>query len=169
MIGSPRSALTRRFLGTFVASAVAVACAAQRTEPPQQRQLVAAVSPPDRLEPAAPLPEDARVALRSVMAAHAHDMSSLMSAIMVLRYRDIRDGARAIADGKQLTRPLTGEAAPLADKLPEAFFAYHDELRTRAAALAKAADAQSAFDVADAYGRLSETCVRCHATYRQGR
>jgi cytochrome c556 len=163
-------AAVRTLSRTVALAVLAGACASQpRSEPPQQKQLLAAVSPPERLEPPEALPEPARAALRSHMANHAQDMSALMSAIMVLRYAEIRDRARAIADDASLARPLTGDAAALAAQLPDKFFAYHDELRARAADLAGAADKQGAFAVADAYGRMSETCVRCHATYRQGR
>lgn len=96
-------------------------------------------------------------------------MADLMSAIMVLRYPIIRDRAQAIADDVDLARPLTGDATELNALLPAKFFDYQDELRVRAHALQAAAAQSNAYAVADAYGRLSETCVRCHATYRQGR
>ena len=53
--------------------------------------------------------------------------------------------------------------------LPEKFFEQQDLLRARARTLAEAAHTMDAFRVADAYGRLSEACVRCHAVYRQGK
>jgi hypothetical protein len=102
------------------------------------------------------------------MPSHARDMGDLMSAIMVLHYDEIHERAEVIAQDSRFARPLSGDAAELNSALPERFFLLQDELRTRAATLARAAGKASALDVADAYGRLSETCVRCHATYRDG-
>ena len=68
-----------------------------------------------------------------------------------------------------LARPLTGDATELASALPEKFFLYQDDLRLEAKTLAEAAGRQHAFDVAESYGRLSQVCVRCHASYRTGR
>ena len=66
-------------------------------------------------------------------------------------------------------RPLSGDASLLNSALPEAFFEHDDDLRRTARELAEAADKADALAVADAYGRLSKTCVSCHAVYRAGR
>jgi cytochrome c556 len=155
---------------TLVVATIA-GCASQpeRDQPPQQAQLVQAISPPARLEPPEYLSGMARAVLRTRMASHARDMGDLMSAIMVLQYDRIRDRASAIASDASLARPLTGDATELNSALPEKFFQHQDELKAGAKALAVAADKQSAFAVAEAYGRVSETCVRCHGVYRQGR
>jgi cytochrome c556 len=154
-----------------VLSALAVACASQpRPEPVQERQVVRAVSPtPSHLEPKQPLPPLARSFLKSRMANHARSMTDLVTAIMVLDYAAIHSGARAIAEDVDLARPLTTDASELNAQLPERFFDYQDDLRKNARALAGAADRLDALGVADAYGRLSESCVRCHAAYRAGR
>jgi hypothetical protein len=152
-----------------VAGVLAAGCAGQqRTEPPQQAQLLRAVSPPERLAPPQYLPASARAVLRTLMPAHAHDMADLMSAIMVLHYDEIHERAGAIATDATFARPLTGDASELNTALPERFFLLQDELRARAGTLAQVATKSSALAVADAYGRLSETCVNCHATYRDG-
>jgi cytochrome c556 len=145
------------------------ASAPPRNEPPQQAQLIHAISPPERLGPPQYLPESARVLLRARMAAHAREMSELVSAIMVLQYEPIREHAEQIANDDSLARPITGDATELNAALPEAFFQRQDELKAQSRALAKAAAAMNAFEVATAYGRVSETCVRCHASYRAGR
>lgn len=139
-----------------------------KNQSPQQRQMLAAVSAPDRLAPPASLPEAALTVLRARMASHSHDMAELMSAIMVLQYPVIRDRAKAIANDVDLARPLTGDASELNAFLPDKFFAYQDELRKQAQSLSAAAEKADPFAVAEAYGRLSETCVKCHATYRKG-
>jgi hypothetical protein len=52
--------------------------------------------------------------------------------------------------------------------LPEKFFVYERELRAFGASLASGAETMNAFAVAEVFGRMSETCVKCHATYRAG-
>jgi hypothetical protein len=154
-----------------LALALGAACASSppRSEPPQEAQLVRAVSAPARLGEPEYLPGPARAVLKTRMASHAQDMGDLMSAIMILEYPRINARAEAIAGEPSLARPHTGDATELNSALPERFFALQDELKVRARTLAAAAEHQSAFEVADAYGRVSETCVRCHAVYRDGR
>jgi hypothetical protein len=138
------------------------------SEPRQEQELARAVSAPMRLAPPAYLPAAARAVLQRRMVDHAKSMGDLMNAIMVLSYERIADRAKGVADDANLSRPLTGDATELNSLLPEKFFEYQDALRREARALAAAAGRKSASEVADAYGRLSESCVRCHATYRTG-
>ena len=146
-----------------------VACAAPATQqPPQQAQLTRAISPPRRLEPPDHLPENARAVLRTIMASHARNMGDLMAAVMVLDYPRVREGADGVAGDASLARPFTHEASELNALLPEEFFRQQDALRAQARLLSGAASRQSPYGVADAYGRLSETCVRCHYIYRTG-
>lgn len=150
-------------------AAVGVACAtAQENQPPQQVQLAQAVAPPRRLKPPEALSPAARALLHARMAAHAQNMSELTSAIMILQYPEIKEHAHQIQTDAAFSRPLTDDATELNSALPEKFFLYQDSLRLEAKVLAEAADRQSAFDVADSYGRLSQVCVRCHAVYRDG-
>jgi acyl-CoA synthetase (NDP forming) len=128
-----------------------------------------AVAAPSHLEPIQPMPAAARSVLKSRMVYHARDMHALMSAIMVLDYPTIHGEALAIADNANLSRPLSGDATELNSLLPETFFLYQDQLRHDARTLAAAADQLNPFDTAASYGRLSESCVRCHAVYRGGR
>jgi hypothetical protein len=143
-------------------------CAGQQHQSPQQTQLAQAVGVPSRLRPPEPLSGTARTILRARMDSHARDMGDLTSAIMLLRYPEIEEGARRIAGNVSLSRPLSADATELNSALPEKFFLYQDELRLEAKTLAEAAGRQHAFDVADSYGRISQVCVRCHATYRAG-
>jgi cytochrome c556 len=148
-------------------TALVLGCAAPAAhQPPQQQQLARAISAPDRRGTPDHLPEAARQVLRTTMASHARNMADLMAAIMVLDYPRIHTGADAVADDVSLARPLTGEAAELNALLPEEFFRQQDELRESAQGLADAARRMSAHGVAYAYGRLSESCVRCHHVYR---
>jgi cytochrome c556 len=144
------------------------ACASRPPEAAQQAQLTRAVSPPPRLEPPDYLPEAARSVLRTMMASHARNMGDLMSAIVVLDYPRIHESAEAIATDASLSRPLSHEASELNALLPEEFFRQQDGLRAQARVLVDAAARQSPYGVADAYGHLSEGCVRCHYVYRTG-
>jgi len=148
----------------------AQACASQQAkrQPPQVVQLTQAISPPTRMAPPEYLSPTARELLKTRMASHARDMGQLVSAIMVLDYPLIGEGAAQIASDASLSRPITGDATELNSALPARFFDQQDELRARARDLGEASHAQNPYRVADAYGRLSQACVRCHAVYRQG-
>ena len=164
------SRTTSMFLAVIVSAVALGACAAAgQNQPPQQRQLAEAVAAPSRLRPPEQLSASARDLLRVRMSSHARNMADLVSAIMVLHYERIQEDATAIAADVSLSRPLTQDATELNSALPEKFFLYQDSLRLEAKTLAEAANRQNPFDVADSYGRLSQDCVRCHATYRAGR
>jgi hypothetical protein len=159
-----------RRIGVACAVVLSVSCASQpRNQPPQQAQLALAVAAPPRLRPPEQLSETAQAILKTRMASHARDMGNLMSAIMLLRYPEISQGALRLASDASLSRPLTDDATELNSALPEKFFLYQDAHRLEGKTLAEAADRQQPFDIADSYGRLSQVCVRCHATYRAGR
>lgn len=156
-------------VGGLTLAAHACASSPPTNGAPQQAQFGRAVEPPPRLAPPEYLPGTARAVLRTIMVSHARDMAELMSAIMILNYPRIEAGAEAIVNDVSLARPLTGDATELNSALPERFFVLQDDLRKQARTLRDAAQHLSAFEVADAYGELSETCVRCHGTYRAGR
>ncbi len=142
-------------------------CAHQTAQqPPQQDQLARAIAAPDRVDPPEPLAPPARALLKQRMAAHTRDMGSLMSAIMLLEYASIAIRAEAIADDANWARPLTGDATELNAQIPEKFYVRQDDLKTAARRLAAAARLHDPYKVADAYGRVAETCVRCHADFR---
>jgi len=165
---SPLGGRVRPFLAG-VSVLMAGACASTPPHPVQQDQLANAVAAPDRATPPAYLSNAARELLRNRMASHAGDMSTLVSAIMILDYPRIAERAAAIASDANLARPLSDDATELASSIPSSFFDYQDELKVRARTLEEAARQQAAFRVADAYGQLSQTCVRCHAVYRGAR
>jgi hypothetical protein len=154
-----------------LAAAVVPACATRAPAgPPQEEQLARALAPPERLQPPESLPGPARALLHTRMASHAQDMGALMSAIMVLRYPEIQARARGIDHEIYFARTRGGDdgATLLNAALPAKLFDLEAELRERARTLAGAAEQLDAFAVANAYGQLSETCVKCHAAYRGG-
>jgi hypothetical protein len=155
-------------LSVFASLVVPASCASQqaRHRPLQQAQLTQAISTPARQEPPEPLSPAARAILKERMASHARDMGQLVSAIMLLEYPAIAQRADAIAADVNLSRPLTGDATELNSSLPEKFFVRQDDLKASARLLGSAARDLEPYQVANAYGRLSEACVRCHADYR---
>jgi len=146
---------------------LAPACAAQSAQhqPPQRAQLAQAVATPshDAPEQLSPM---AMATLKTRMVSHARDMNRLVSAIMILDYPDIAARAREIADDANLSRPLTNDATELNASLPEKFFVRQDELKASARELSASASALNPYQVADAYGKVSQGCVRCHADFR---
>ncbi len=143
------------------------ACASQtHNQPPQQEQLGKALAAPERVDPPEPLSPVVRSLLKERMATHARDMANLMSAIMTLEYSSIAIRANAIADDANFSRPLSSDASELNAQIPPKFFVRQDDLKEASRRLAGAARSHNPYKVADAYGRLAETCVRCHADFR---
>lgn len=103
------------------------------------------------------------------MARHAQDLPALARACVNLEYGQAAELGRDIGGDANLARPLTGDATELNALVPEAFFTLQDQLRVEARAVAEAAARQDGEALAGAYGRLSATCVRCHAAFRKPR
>lgn len=151
------------------ALAVGLSCASKEAnQPPQMQQLTRAVTPPERPDPPEPLSPQAKALLTDRMASHTEDMSDLVSAIMLLEYSRIITRADKIAADVDLSRPTSRDATELNASLPEKFYVRQDQLRAAARELSDAARSGNPYRVADAYGHLSETCVRCHADFRPG-
>ena len=138
----------------------------EASRPPQLAELAQAITPPDRDGPPEPLSLTAKALLKERMAMHAQDMSQLVSSIMLLEYAEISTDADKIASDVNLHRPTSNDATQLTESIPEKFFVRQDDLQTAARILAKAGRTANPDRVADAYGKLAETCVRCHADYR---
>jgi cytochrome c556 len=155
-------------LSLFAGFVLPAACAGQEAahQPPQQAQLTQAISTPERQAPPEPISPAARAILKERMASHARDMGELVSAIMLLKYPEIAQRADAIAADVNLSRPVTGDATELNSSLPEKFFVRQDDLKAAARVLGNSARNLDPYRVANAYGKLSEACVRCHADYR---
>ena len=154
-------------LGIAGSAILSISCASpEANRPPQMAQLTQAITPPEREGPPEPLSPTARALLRDRMSSHAQDMSQLVSAIMLLQYSEIITRADKIAEDVNLSRPTTNDATELNASLPEKFFVRQDDLKAAARALAAAGRTANPYQVAQAYGKVSETCVRCHADYR---
>ena len=154
-------------LGVAGTALLSLSCASpEANRPPQMAQLTQAITPPERQGPPEELSPTARALLRDRMSSHAQDMSQLVSAIMLLQYSDIITRAEKIADDVNLSRPITNDATELNSSLPEKFFLHQDDLKLAAHVLATAGRTANPYQVAVSYGKLSETCVRCHADYR---
>jgi hypothetical protein len=152
-----------------LACLLASACADQnaRNQPPQRAQLAQAISTPPRRDSPEPLSPLALATVKTRMASHARDMDRLVAAIMILDYPDIAARAKEIAADASLSRPLSNDpTTELNASLPEKFFLRQDDLKAAARDLSAAASALNPYRVADAYGKVSGTCVRCHADYR---
>jgi mono/diheme cytochrome c family protein len=67
----------------------------------------------------------------------------------------------------RLVRSAAGEGDLLDRLLPAYFLDLQGEPRERARAVAVAARARDNAQLLAAYGQLTETCVTCHAAYRQ--
>lgn len=149
-------------IATLAVLAITVACAggdeARRAEPPP---------PPRRaLVRREPLPELARELLKKRMGRHGKDLERLTAAAVALDYDDAAASADAIAHEPRISRPeaMLDTANSL---FPERFFELQDVLLVEAAALGAAARARDAEETSAAYGRLSATCVACHAVYAE--
>jgi hypothetical protein len=118
------------------------------------------LDPPERLSPLL------RELLHKRMERHGADMSQLVSQVVLLRYDAIVPLSEHIVREPQLARPLPGEMDQLNAQLPSRFFTFQEELRERARQLTDAARARDDKALAGAFGRLTESCVACHAAYR---
>jgi len=112
------------------------------------------------------LPELARDMLRRKMERHGKDAKDLLFSVTLLQYDLARAAAQSISSEPRLVRPSPGASdAELNSLLPERFFVLQDEARTRAQAVAIAAEKRDNKALAENYGKLMETCVSCHAAY----
>lgn len=111
------------------------------------------------------IPESARALLRKKMERHGQDARELMFGVTLLQYDVAKAAAQRISSEPRLVRPIAGGEDDLNALLPERFFVLQDESRTRAQAVATAAEKKDDKALADSYGRLVETCVACHSAY----
>ena len=122
---------------------------------------------PDRHLPMAErLPEAARAALRTQMRTHARGMMELVSRVTLLDYDGALVAAERVLAEPRVARPLGGDE--LNASLPPRFFALQDELRGELQRVQAAASARDADALADSFGAVTRTCVRCHDAYLSG-
>jgi hypothetical protein len=111
-----------------------------------------------------------REAIKSRMGRHGASLTGLGRAVVLLDLSTTARLARQIADEELVARSLDADRKS-PDQAAESFGALREELRARAARLATEAGARNDLGVADAFGELAKTCVRCHRLYlyREGR
>jgi hypothetical protein len=153
----------------LLTSLLVLSCSTAGQRPPPDARPTTVTAPLSaRLLPPADLPGPVRQVLQSLMAQHRGDMADLVAASMGVLYEDMARAADRVA-ATSLSRPLTGDATELNAFLPARFFDLQDELVLRARTLAGVARQHDAGATASAYAAISETCVNCHATYRDAR
>jgi len=107
-----------------------------------------------------------RADLRARMDRHGNSMSTLVRAVVLLDRPTVSAIARRIADEELLARAGSQGLDRWRPLLPKEFFIEQDALRSSARELVEAA-AQGESDgvLADRFGALTRTCVRCHGAY----
>lgn len=121
-------------------------------------------------QPALPEPEYlsplARAQLHGRMQRHGALMGDLTRAVVLLEFPRVEALARDVADEPKLARGEGEEQDALSAALAPDFYTYETRLRTHAAALAEAAQAQDPEALGRHFGDLARTCVGCHVAYR---
>jgi hypothetical protein len=101
---------------------------------------------------------------RTRMGRHGVGLTGLGRSVVLLDLPTTVRLARQIADDETLAVGVgamsQGKAGP-----GETFAALQEELRARAGRLADEASQRDDLGVADAFGELAKTCVRCHRLY----
>ncbi len=125
-----------------------------------------AASAPKRRVMAQPdhLPEELRLLLLRRMANHARDVSELMFSVLFLQYDDAVVLAKSIKEEPRLARP-TPDDETINRGISSKFFTFQDDLRRRAGEVADSAAKKDSKAMGEAYGRMMQVCVSCHATY----
>jgi len=147
--------------------AAAVAAPAPSAPATPAGPVTAAAGPPAPAKLPEPewLPEAAREMLATRMQRHGEELMLLLVTVLTLGHEDSAHLAREVAAEPRIGRPSPGEKDTLNALLPARFFELQDELRERALSVADAADAKDSGRVVRAFGKLTETCVSCHAVY----
>jgi len=112
-----------------------------------------------------PIPGAARPMLHDRMQRHAEDADRLVGATTRLEYEEIVLRAQHIATEPRLARPRAGDLSTLNASVPAAFYQEQERLADAARDLAAAAERRDDTALVQAYGRLSQSCVSCHAQF----
>jgi cytochrome c556 len=113
------------------------------------------------------LPDVAREFLAPRMQGHAEDMSRIMYSMLLLDGEGVGQLAEVIALEPRLSRPSAPSENTLNAMVPEEFYVLQDELARNAnvlVAVASSVDPDPTV-MANAYGALATTCVKCHAQF----
>jgi hypothetical protein len=111
------------------------------------------------------VPATARALLHDRMSRHAADAEGLRTATLQLDYEAIDFHAGQIATEPRVARPGPGGLGTLNASIPESFYVEQDALRAAAVLLRDAARQRDDARLTWAYGRVSRTCVSCHARF----
>jgi hypothetical protein len=115
------------------------------------------------------MPSTTRANLRARMTRHGAAMSSLVKAVVLLDRATVRTMAQRIGDEELLARAEAADYDAWRPLLPKDFFVEKDALRSAARELAQAvANDEPDKVVAERFGALTGTCVRCHSAYLHG-
>ena len=151
--------------GSAPAGSSAAPAAQKEAAPAASGDEAPAVTPSRELKRQEPLPELARDLLRTTMVSHGENMENLQWATLMLDYESIETLAGWIGTRPRFARAGAGQEDTVNYALPEGFFAFQDQLRESAQALARAAEARDDAAIASAYGRMTQTCIGCHSLY----
>ena len=113
----------------------------------------------------AAVPPALRAVLGDTMNRHAEDMTSLFWATVLRDYAAAKQVAQMLAATPSIAPGAREDAHNLASGLGARFFRLQDRLRDQARDIAKAAEAKNDQQLAQGIGKLTHTCVACHATY----
>jgi hypothetical protein len=129
--------------------------------------LAVKVKPPlEHLLPPENVAATTRSELRGRMTRHANTMSTLVRAVVLLDRPTMSTMAQRIADEELLARAEPNGLEMWRPLLPKGFFVEQETLRTTARALAEAAArGEPDATLAQHFGALTATCVRCHGSY----
>jgi hypothetical protein len=111
-----------------------------------------------------PTPDRGAGALKGRMGRHGANLTGLGRAVVLLDLTTTARLARQIADEETIARSLAADHKS-GEGPDETFIALQEELHTRAARLAADAGARNDLGVAESFGELAKTCVRCHRLY----
>jgi hypothetical protein len=101
-------------------------------------------------------------ATRARMGRHGASLSGLARSVVLLDFATTARLARQVADDETIALAVTPAVRP---DPAESFTALQEELRARARRLGDAAAARDDAAVADSFGEVAKTCVRCHRLY----
>jgi cytochrome c556 len=110
------------------------------------------------------LPEAVRRALGHRMVHHAQQLGELLKAVLILDHAAVEERVGALIESK-LARPAAGETDTLNSSIPKRFFDLQDNLVKQATAVREAAHQGDDAKMGEAFGKLAQACVACHAVY----
>lgn len=159
----------KRLFAVAVMASLASSCKTAPEPKPAEAQAERTTPVP----PALQLPEstylspEVRALIRDRMDRHAEQMTFLLVGIVLLNVDATAAFAEEIANEPKLARPGPEDEDTVNALIPRRMFDLQDELAKRAQDLATQAknNPEDVEGISRAYGRVTETCIRCHAAY----